>query len=105
MVAVTEEDFAAIFDVNARGTFFALQEAARRIREGGRIINISSGGTWGGMPSTSLYCGSKAAVEQFTKALAKEMGSKNVTVNAVSPGFNDTEMFERLLRSTRSTGP
>jgi 3-oxoacyl-[acyl-carrier protein] reductase len=50
-----------------------------------------------GAPSTSIYCGSKAAVEQFTKALAKEMGSKNVTVNAVSPGFTDTEMLAELL--------
>jgi 3-oxoacyl-[acyl-carrier protein] reductase len=97
VVAVTEEDFAAIFDVNARGTFFALQEAARRIRDGGRIISISSGGTLDRAPSTSIYCGSKAAVEQFTKALAQEMGPKNVTVNAVSPGFTDTDMFGRLI--------
>jgi 3-oxoacyl-[acyl-carrier protein] reductase len=93
VVAVTEEDFAAIFDVNARGTFFSMQEGARRVRDGGRIINISTGGTVGGSPYASIYCGSKAAVEQFTKSLAKEIGSRNVTVNAVSPGFTDTEML------------
>ena len=93
VVDVTEEDFAATFDVNARGTFFALQEAARRIRDGGRIISISTGGTIGGAPSASIYCASKAAVEQFTKALAKELGKKNVTVNTVSPGFTDTDML------------
>lgn len=93
LVAVTEEDFAATFEVNARGTFFALQEAARRIRDGGRIISISTGGTVGGSPYASIYCGSKAAVEQFTKSLAKEIGAKNVTVNTVSPGFTDTEML------------
>jgi 3-oxoacyl-[acyl-carrier protein] reductase len=93
VVAVSEEDFAATFDVNARGTFFALQEAARRIRDGGRIVNISTGGTVGGSPYASIYCGSKAAVEQFTKSLAKEIGARNVTVNTVSPGFTDTEML------------
>jgi 3-oxoacyl-[acyl-carrier protein] reductase len=97
VVDITEEDFAAIFDVNARGTFFALQEAARRIRDGGRIISISSGGTLGRIAATSIYCGSKAAVEQFTRALAVEMGSKNVTVNSVSPGATDTDMFGRLI--------
>lgn len=90
---VTEEDFAATFDVNARGTFFALQEASRRIRDGGRIINISTGGTVAGAPYAAVYCGSKAAVEQFTKSLAKELGGKQVTVNVVSPGFTDTEML------------
>ncbi len=93
VIAVTEEDFAATFDVNARGTFFALQEAARRIRNGGRIVSISTGGTVSGAASAAIYCGSKAAVEQFTKALAKELGAKNVTVNTVSPGFTDTEML------------
>jgi 3-oxoacyl-[acyl-carrier protein] reductase len=93
VVAVTEEDFAATFDVNARGTFFALQEAARRIHDGGRIISISTAGTVGGAPYASVYAGSKAAVEQFTKSLAKELGSRNVTVNVVSPGFTDTEML------------
>jgi 3-oxoacyl-[acyl-carrier protein] reductase len=93
VVAFTEEDFAATFAVNARGTFFALQEAARRIQDGGRIISISTGGTVTGAPYASIYCGSKAAVEQFTKSLAKELGPKNVTVNVVSPGFTDTEML------------
>lgn len=93
LTAVTEEDFAATFDVNARGTFFALQEAARRVREGGRIISISTGATVGGSPYASIYCGSKAAVEQFTRSLAKEIGGRNVTVNVVSPGFTDTEML------------
>ncbi len=93
ILAVTEEEFAAIFEVNARGTFFSMQEGARRVRDGGRIINISTGGTVGGSAYASVYCGSKAAVEQFTKSLAKEIGARNVTVNTVSPGFTDTEML------------
>ena len=83
----TEEEFDASFAVNARGTFFALQEAARRIADGGRIVNISTGATASGVPNGALYCGSKAAVEQFTKSLARELGSRRVTVNTVSPGF------------------
>jgi 3-oxoacyl-[acyl-carrier protein] reductase len=67
---VTEEDFDAMFAVNAKGTFFALQEAARRIGPGGRIINISSCSTEMMFAGASLYVGSKAAGEQFTKTLA-----------------------------------
>jgi 3-oxoacyl-[acyl-carrier protein] reductase len=92
----TEEEFDASFAVNARGTFFALQEAARRIADGGRIVNISTGATASGVPNGALYCGSKAAVEQFTKSLARELGSRRVTVNTVSPGFTETDLLASL---------
>ncbi len=71
---VTEEDFDATFALQAKGTFFVLQEAARLIRDGGRIINISSSATAMVFPGAALYVGSKAAGEQFTKTLAKELG-------------------------------
>jgi 3-oxoacyl-[acyl-carrier protein] reductase len=90
---VLEEEFDATFTLNARGTFFALQEAARRMTDGGRIVSISTGGTVSASPTASIYAGSKAAVEQFTKALAKEIGGRGITVNVVSPGFTDTEML------------
>jgi 3-oxoacyl-[acyl-carrier protein] reductase len=92
----TEEEFEASFAVNARGTFFALQEAARRIADGGRIVNISTGATVSGVPQGALYCGSKAAVEQFTKSLARELGPRGITVNTVSPGFTETGMLASL---------
>jgi 3-oxoacyl-[acyl-carrier protein] reductase len=88
---VTEEEFDRVFGIVARGTFFALREAARRIREGGRIVNISSGGTVMSGPGAGLYLGSKAAVEQFGMALAKELGSRGVTVNNVLPGMTRTD--------------
>ena len=92
----TEEEFDASFEVNARGTFFALQEAARRMADGGRIVNISTGATVPGVPQGALYCGSKAAVEQFTKSLARELGPRGITVNTVSPGFTETGMLAAL---------
>ena len=88
---VSEEEFDRVFGLIARGTFFALREAAERVRDGGRIVNISSGGTVTGGPGAGLYLGAKAAVEQFTLALAKELGPRGVTVNAVLPGLTDTD--------------
>ncbi len=88
---VSEEEFDQVFGLIARGTFFALQEAAKRLRGGGRIVNISSGGTVTGGPGAGLYLGAKAAVEQFGLALAKELGPRGITVNAVLPGLTDTD--------------
>jgi 3-oxoacyl-[acyl-carrier protein] reductase len=88
---VSEEEFDRVFGLIARGTFFALQEAANRLRDGGRIVSISSGGTVTGGPGAGLYLGAKAAVEQFGLALAKELGPRGVTVNAVLPGLTDTD--------------
>lgn len=90
---VSEEEFDAVFDVNARGTFLALREATRRIADGGRIINVSTAGTVTSAPGAGVYTASKAAVEQFTLALAKELGSRGITVNTVSPGSTETEGF------------
>jgi 3-oxoacyl-[acyl-carrier protein] reductase len=93
LVEATEDDFDRTFALNARGTFFAMREAARHMAHGGRIVSLSTGGTVTGAPNASFYAGSKAAVEQFTKALSKEIGERGITVNAVSPGFTDTDML------------
>lgn len=87
---MTEEDYDAMFAVT-RGVYFALQEAARRIRDGGRIVSISTAGTAQAMAGAGAYAGSKAAVEQFSACLAKELGARGVTVNTVSPGLTDTD--------------
>jgi 3-oxoacyl-[acyl-carrier protein] reductase len=93
LIESTEDDYDHVFDINTRGVFFTLQEAARRVRDGGRIIVISTGGTKLAFPNNSLYLGSKGAVEQFVRSLARELGPRNVTVNTLSPGFTDTDML------------
>jgi 3-oxoacyl-[acyl-carrier protein] reductase len=94
LVQNTEADYDHVFDINTRGVFFILQEAARRVRDGGRIIAVSTGGTKMPFPNVSLYLGSKAAVEQFVRALSREIGRRNITVNVLSPGFTDTDMLD-----------
>ena len=94
----TEADYDYVFDINTRGVFFTLQEAARRVRDGGRIIAISTGGTKMMFPNAALYLGSKAAVEQFSRSLSRELGPRNVTVNVLSPGFTDTDMLPEQYR-------
>jgi 3-oxoacyl-[acyl-carrier protein] reductase len=95
----TEEDYDRVFDLNAKGVFFVMQEAARRIRDRGRIIVTSTGGTKMFFTDTSLYLGSKGAVEQFVRVLSRELGSHNITVNAILPGFTDTELLPERDRA------
>jgi 3-oxoacyl-[acyl-carrier protein] reductase len=93
LAEMTEEEFDRIFALNAKGPFFALQEAANVIEKEGRIVNISTDGTHMGFAGATAYLGSKAALEQFTKGLAHELAPKGITVNTVSPGYTDTEML------------
>lgn len=99
VVDSTEADFDAVFDVNAKGTFFVLAEAARRLREGGRIVAVSTGGTRMFFTQTAVYLGSKGAVEQFVRTLSRELGPRRITVNAVSPGFTDTDLLPERDRA------
>jgi 3-oxoacyl-[acyl-carrier protein] reductase len=93
LIESTEDDYDYIFGTNAKGVFFTLQEAARRVRDGGRIIVVSTGGTKMRFADMSLYLGSKAAIEQFARSLSVELGPRNITVNVLSPGFTDTDML------------
>ncbi|MES0051035.1 MULTISPECIES: SDR family oxidoreductase [unclassified Mesorhizobium] len=93
LTEATEADFDHVFGTNAKGTFFVLQEAARRVRNGGRIIAVSTGGTKMFFTQTALYLGSKGAVEQFVRVLSRELGPRGITVNALSPGFTDTDLL------------
>jgi 3-oxoacyl-[acyl-carrier protein] reductase len=89
----TEADFDRLFAVNVKGTFFACREAANRMADGGRIVNLGSTVTRVMLPSYAAYAASKGAVEQITRVLAKELGHRGITVNAVCPGPVDTELF------------
>lgn len=100
LVETTEQEFDQIFALNAKGPYFAMQEAAKVIEAGGRIVNISTDGTHMGFPGVTAYLGTKGALEQFTKGLAHELASKGVTVNTVSPGFTETAMLPDAFRET-----
>jgi len=106
---VTEAEFDNLFAINVKGTFFACQEAAKRMAEGGRIVNFSSSTTAIMMPTYGVYVATKGAVEQLTRSLAKELGDREITVNVISPGPTDTELFtvgktaEQIQRFTQMT--
>jgi 3-oxoacyl-[acyl-carrier protein] reductase len=93
VVDIQEEEFDRLFAINVKGTFFACQQAARRLSDGGKIINVSSAVTRMMLPGYGIYAASKGAVDQITRVLAKELGGRNITVNAVSPGPVDTDLF------------
>ncbi|MGF6770994.1 3-oxoacyl-[acyl-carrier protein] reductase [Paraburkholderia sp. GAS199] len=81
------------FDINVRGTFNTLREAAARMNDGGRIVNFSSTTLALNMPGYAIYNATKAAVEAFTHVFAKELRGRNITVNAVAPGPVATSLF------------
>jgi 3-oxoacyl-[acyl-carrier protein] reductase len=94
---VSQQDFDAIFNINTKGLFFLTQEISKIMNAGGRIINISSGITGARVPGGSVYAGSKAAIEAFTRCWAAELGARNITVNTISPGMTKTEMLMEVV--------
>jgi 3-oxoacyl-[acyl-carrier protein] reductase len=88
-----DEDFERHFAINVRGSFNAMREAARRLRDDGRIINLSSTTLALNAQGYGIYNATKGAIEGFTRVLAKELGTRRITVNAVAPGPVETELF------------
>lgn len=100
LLETTEADFDAIMAVNAKGPYFVMQAAARVMRDGGRIVNISSALTQMSFPGATVHLGSKAALEQFTRGLALELAPRGITVNTVLPGITDTGVLSDAVRET-----
>jgi 3-oxoacyl-[acyl-carrier protein] reductase len=98
LLDTTEADFDQIIALNAKGPYFAMQEAATMLNEGCRIVNISTDGTHLSFPSATAYLGSKGALEQYTKGLAQELAPRSITVNTVSQGFTETGMMTDQFR-------
>ncbi|RYX85750.1 SDR family oxidoreductase [bacterium] len=86
--------FDGMFNLNVRGLFFVTQAALRVMRDGGRIVNISSIASRGFSGSAAVYAATKAAVNAFTSAISKDVGGRGITVNAVSPGPIKTELYD-----------
>jgi 3-oxoacyl-[acyl-carrier protein] reductase len=89
---VTSEWFDELVAVNAKAPFFLIQQGLSRLRDDGRIINISSGATRIAFPADTAYAMTKGALDTLTLALAKELGPRGITVNSVAPGIIETEM-------------
>jgi 3-oxoacyl-[acyl-carrier protein] reductase len=89
----TDELFDRQIAINLRGSFNTMREASRRIRDGGRIINVSSSVTTLLQPTYGVYAATKAAVEAMTSVLTKELRGRNITVNAIAPGPTATKLF------------
>jgi 3-oxoacyl-[acyl-carrier protein] reductase len=96
LATIAESDdalFSRQIAVNLTGTFNTLRAAAKRLRDGGRIINFSSSVTAMLQPTYGVYAATKAAVEAMTSILAKELRGRNITVNAIAPGPTATKLF------------
>ena len=104
IVRISEEDFDAVLSTNLKGAFLCCKKAARIMmrQKWGRIVNISSVVGLRGNPGQTNYSASKAGVIGLTKSLAKELSSRHVTVNAVAPGFIDTDMTRVLPEAART---
>lgn len=88
---VTEEQYRRMFDVNVLGVLLSTQAALKHLGEGGSVINISSAATSLAPPASSVYTGTKGALDSITSVLANELGPRKIRVNAILPGIVETE--------------
>jgi 3-oxoacyl-[acyl-carrier protein] reductase len=94
--STTEAEFDRVFATNVKGPFFTVQHAAPRIRDGGRIINVSSNLSRHPLPSFLAYCMTKAAIDNFTVGLAGQFGKRGITVNTLAPGLTATDLTSSM---------
>jgi len=110
LAEMTDASFARQMSINLESVFRSLREAARRLRDGGRIVNFSSSVVGLYQPGYGVYAATKAAVEAMTHILAKELGGRRITVNAVAPGPVETRLFmdgksEQQVRAIAAMNP
>ena len=105
MVRISEDDWDVVLETNLKGAFLVMKHAARGMikRRAGRIINITSVVGLSGNKGQANYSASKAGLVGLTKSVAKELASRNVLVNAVAPGFIDTELTRGISPEARRT--
>jgi NAD(P)-dependent dehydrogenase (short-subunit alcohol dehydrogenase family) len=93
IVETTEDEYDSMFDINAKAAYFFLQQAGKRLNENGSVITIVTALLAAFTDGYSTYAGAKAPVEHFTRAAAKEFGTRSISVNNVAPGPMDTPFF------------
>lgn len=101
ITTATPEDFDRVFAVNVKAPFFLVQRLLPVLRDGGRIVNISSGDTRIALPFELAYSMTKGALDVFTRTLAQELGQRGITVNAVAPGPTPTERTAHMFADER----
>lgn len=103
LMKMSEEEFDAVIDTNLKGAFNCTRHVSRQMlrQKSGRIINISSVSGVMGNAGQANYCASKAGLIGLTKSVARELGSRGITVNAIAPGFIDTEMTSVLSEDVK----
>ncbi|MCD8151693.1 MAG: 3-oxoacyl-[acyl-carrier-protein] reductase [Clostridiales bacterium] len=106
LMKMTEQAFDAVIDTNLKGSFNTMRHIARPMlkQKGGSIINISSVSGIIGNPGQMNYCASKAGIIGMTKSMARELASRNIRVNAVAPGFVDTDMTKAMTDTAKEAG-
>ncbi|MFI0721484.1 SDR family oxidoreductase [Streptomyces sp. NPDC021224] len=98
LAGIDEETFDKVYAVNVRAPFFIVKEGLARLRDGGRIVNVSSGASRIALPRIVAYAATKGALDVFTLNLAKELGPRGITANSVAPGIIDTDINASWLR-------
>lgn len=99
LTQTTEQDFDSLFNVHLKGVFFLTQKLLPLLTDGGRIVNTSTGLARFCVPGYAAYACMKGAIEVFTRYLAKELGSRRITANAVAPGIIETDFTREALEN------